>query len=60
MRFSVIFVFALFVLAAFLGQSEAAPKWKGWKKIERAGKRVFKAAEKALPVATAIGVIGRK
>ncbi|KAK4877158.1 hypothetical protein RN001_009664 [Aquatica leii] len=48
MKISVIFVVILVVLSAFLGQSDA--KWKGWKKIERTGKRVFNAAEKALPV----------
>ncbi|KAK4877155.1 hypothetical protein RN001_009661 [Aquatica leii] len=48
MKISIVFVFVLVVLSAFMGQTEA--KWKGWKKIERAGQRVFKAAEKALPV----------
>ncbi|KAK4877157.1 hypothetical protein RN001_009663 [Aquatica leii] len=48
MKISVIFVVILVVLSAFLGQSDA--KWKGLKKIEKAGKRVFNAAEKALPV----------
>ncbi|KAF5280562.1 hypothetical protein FQR65_LT00313 [Abscondita terminalis] len=48
MKISVLFVVVLMCLSAFVGQTEA--KWKGWKKLEKAGKRVFNAAEKALPV----------
>ncbi|GLV31545.1 hypothetical protein CBL_07307 [Carabus blaptoides fortunei] len=62
MRFTFVFIVVLCVLAAFTGQTDAAPRWKGWKKIEKAGQRVFKAAEKALPVATgyaAVAAVGK-
>ncbi|XP_025833988.1 cecropin-B2-like isoform X1 [Agrilus planipennis] len=49
MNFSIIFLMITIIVAALLGQGEA--RWKGFKKIEKAGKRVFKAAEKGLPVA---------
>ncbi|XP_025833989.1 cecropin-B2-like isoform X2 [Agrilus planipennis] len=48
MNFSIIFLMITIIVAALLGQGEA--RWKGFKKIEKAGKRVFKAAEKGLPV----------
>ncbi|XP_018334761.1 cecropin-B2-like [Agrilus planipennis] len=48
MKLTYIFLVVVFVLAVLLGQGEA--KWKGWKKIEKGGKRIFKAAEKGLPV----------
>ncbi|GLV31544.1 hypothetical protein CBL_07306 [Carabus blaptoides fortunei] len=51
MKFSIIFVVVLAVLAAFAGQTEAAPRWKGWKKIERVGQRVLNVAQKFLPIA---------
>ncbi|GLV31548.1 hypothetical protein CBL_07310 [Carabus blaptoides fortunei] len=48
MKFSVIFFFALCVLAAMFGQSQAG----FGKKLEKLGKNVFNAANKALPVVT--------
>ncbi|KAF5273071.1 hypothetical protein FQR65_LT04813 [Abscondita terminalis] len=60
MRFSLILVFALCIVAALVGHGEA--KWRGWKKIEKVGKKAFEEAEKALPVVQAyagpIGVVG--
>nr|WOJ43255.1 cecropin [Lasioderma serricorne] len=58
MKISLILVFVIAVMSAFIDQTEA--RWKGWKKIEKAGQRVFKAAEKALPVATGYAAIGRR
>uniref|UniRef100_A0A336ML04 CSON002659 protein n=1 Tax=Culicoides sonorensis TaxID=179676 RepID=A0A336ML04_CULSO len=50
MNFIKYFTLLLVIVALIIGQSEAAPRWKGWKKIEKAGKNVFNAAQKALPV----------
>ncbi|CAH1373193.1 unnamed protein product [Tenebrio molitor] len=62
MKLLAIFCFVLFILTVFVGQSEA--RWKGWKKVERAGKRVFKHSKEALPVvqgyAVVAGALGRK
>lgn len=73
----------LFVIACMTIGTEAAPKWKGWKKIvsyfvnsyqiskkyrthvfsvtlkqEKAGKNVFHAAEKVIPVVAGAKAIG--
>ncbi|XP_064212404.1 cecropin-C type 2-like [Tribolium castaneum] len=60
MKLSVIFFFALLLLNIFVGRSEA--RWKGFKKKEKAGRRVFEHSKEALPVvqgyaavATALG-----
>nr|QID75762.1 antimicrobial peptide cecropin B2 [Calomera littoralis] len=59
MRFTIIFVAAICILAAFSGQTTASPAWKGWKEIEKAGRRVFKAAEKALPVVAGYAALSK-
>ncbi|XP_039446969.1 cecropin-B-like [Culex pipiens pallens] len=56
-------LFLLLVVAIFLvlgGHSgvEAAPRWKLGKKLEKVGKNVFKAAQKALPVVAGFKALG--
>ncbi|GLV31547.1 hypothetical protein CBL_07309 [Carabus blaptoides fortunei] len=58
MRISLLFFFVLFALAAMFGQGEA--RWKFGKKLEKIGKNVFNAANKALPVVTGYKNLGRR
>ncbi|XP_052867605.1 cecropin-A-like [Anopheles cruzii] len=60
MNFSKIFLFVvLATLLLAVGQTEAGWLKKLGKKVEKAGQRVFNAAEKALPVATGIKALGK-
>ncbi|KFB39637.1 hypothetical protein ZHAS_00007084 [Anopheles sinensis] len=58
MNFNKIFVFVLLAALVLLGQTEAGRLKKLGKKIEGVGKRVFKAAEKALPVVAGVKALG--
>ncbi|XP_050087634.1 cecropin-A-like [Anopheles aquasalis] len=60
MNFSKLVLFALLIATLLLvGQIEAGRLKKLGKKIEGAGKRVFKAAEKTLPVAVGVKALGK-
>ncbi|XP_058127228.1 cecropin-A-like [Anopheles ziemanni] len=58
MNFNKIFVFVLLAALVLVGQTEAGWLKKLGKKIEGAGKRVFKATEKALPVIAGVKALG--
>uniref|UniRef100_A0A182PYQ6 CEC-A n=1 Tax=Anopheles epiroticus TaxID=199890 RepID=A0A182PYQ6_9DIPT len=58
MNFTKIFVFLVLAVLLFAGHTEAGRLKKLGKKIEGAGKRVFKAAEKALPVIAGVKALG--
>uniref|UniRef100_A0AAG5DUS4 Uncharacterized protein n=1 Tax=Anopheles atroparvus TaxID=41427 RepID=A0AAG5DUS4_ANOAO len=59
MNFNKLFVFVLLAALLLLGQTEAGRLKKLGNKIEGVGKRVFKAAEKALPVVAGVKALGR-
>ncbi|XP_062535084.1 cecropin-A1-like [Armigeres subalbatus] len=59
MNFNKLFAFVLLVALVFLGQTEAGGLKKLGKKLERIGKHVFKASEKALPVVAGYNAIGK-
>uniref|UniRef100_A0A182PVM0 Uncharacterized protein n=1 Tax=Anopheles epiroticus TaxID=199890 RepID=A0A182PVM0_9DIPT len=57
MNFKLIFLVALVLMAAFLGQTVEGRRFKKFlKKVEGAGRRVANAAQKGLPLA--LGVKG--
>uniref|UniRef100_A0A182KEH2 Uncharacterized protein n=1 Tax=Anopheles christyi TaxID=43041 RepID=A0A182KEH2_9DIPT len=54
MNFKLIFLVALVLMAAFLGQTEGRRFKKFLKKVEGAGRRVANAAQKGLPLAAGV------
>nr|ABU80072.1 CEC-A [Anopheles gambiae] len=58
MNFSKIFIFVVLAVLLLCSKTEAGRLKKLGKKIEGAGKRVFKAAEKALPVVAGVKALG--
>nr|Q9Y0X9.1 RecName: Full=Cecropin-C type 1; Short=Cecropin-C1; Contains: RecName: Full=Cecropin-C; AltName: Full=AalCecC; Flags: Precursor [Aedes albopictus]AAD37703.1 cecropin [Aedes albopictus]AAK81854.1 antibiotic peptide cecropin C1 [Aedes albopictus] len=59
MNFTKIFVLIAMAALLLVGQSEAGGLKKLGKKLEGAGKRVFNAAEKALPVVAGAKALGK-
>nr|P81417.2 RecName: Full=Cecropin-A1; AltName: Full=AalCecA; AltName: Full=Cecropin-A; Flags: Precursor [Aedes albopictus]AAD37701.1 cecropin [Aedes albopictus]AAK81849.1 antibiotic peptide cecropin A1 [Aedes albopictus] len=59
MNFTKLFAIVLLAALVLLGQTEAGGLKKLGKKLEGVGKRVFKASEKALPVAVGIKALGK-
>nr|AAM82612.1 cecropin CecC [Anopheles gambiae] len=58
MNFKLIFLVALVLMAAFLGQTEGR-RFKKFLKKEGAGRRVANAAQKGLPLAAGVkGLVG--
>ena len=58
MNFNKLFLVVVLAITLFFGQSEAAPRWKGWKKIEKVGRNIANAAPKALPVIQVVKAVG--
>lgn len=59
MNFNKLFLIVILAALLLLGQTEAGRLKKLGKKIEKAGKRVFNAAQKGLPVAAGVQALGR-
>uniref|UniRef100_A0A1Y9H257 Uncharacterized protein n=1 Tax=Anopheles dirus TaxID=7168 RepID=A0A1Y9H257_9DIPT len=58
MNLGKIFIFVVLAALLFLGQAEAGRLRNFGKKLERGGKRVFKAAAKVLPVVAGFKALG--
>ncbi|XP_050099629.1 cecropin-C type 1-like [Anopheles aquasalis] len=59
MNFSKVLFVVVVAALLLIGQADAGFLKKLGKKIEGAGKRVFNAAEKALPVAVSVKALGK-
>ncbi|EDS45065.1 hypothetical protein CpipJ_CPIJ005108 [Culex quinquefasciatus] len=59
MNFNKLFLIVILAALLLLGQTEAGRLKKLGKKIEKAGKRVFNAVQKGLPVAAGVQALGR-
>ncbi|XP_055614417.1 uncharacterized protein LOC129760776 [Uranotaenia lowii] len=59
MNFTKLFTFVVLAALLLLGQTEAGGLKSLGKKLEGVGKRVFKAAEKALPVVAGYKAVGK-